>query len=87
MSKAKLTIENIELEKFKSCVQLAGMRILEIQNIGSLNQVLTYYKTEQQLVVCGRYMEKIKDNPELLHVDFKKPVKKATPSTKKKIKS
>lgn len=82
MSKAKLTIENTELEKFQSCVQLAGMKVLEVKNLGTLNQVLTYYKTEQQLIMCGRYMEKMVDPPALMEIPLKK-----TSNPKKKSKS
>lgn len=62
MSKAKLTIENKELAKFNSGVELAGLKILDQQNIGDVNQVQIYYKTEQQILMCGRYMEKIGNN-------------------------
>lgn len=87
MSKGKLTIENTELDMFKSCVDLAGMRVLEVQNLGTLDQVVVYYKTEQQLITCGRYMEKLLNRPtDVQDIQDPKPVKKAI-STKKKIKS
>ena len=76
MSKEKLTIENNELDKFKSCAELAGLRVLEVQNLGALNQVQVYYKTGQQLLMCGRYMEK-------LHEQIVIPLKKVPPSKKK----
>lgn len=82
MSKAKLTIENTELEKFKSCAELAGMRVLEVQNLGTLNQVLCYYKVEQQILMCGRYMEKIQDIQTVDYIE-----KAVVVRTKKKVKS
>lgn len=77
MSKAKLTISNQELPKFKDAVDLAGLKILGEQNVGEVNQVVVYYKTEMQIFDCGRYMEKI--TKALVH-----PVKKSKPVPGKK---
>lgn len=82
MSKAKLTLSNEELPKFKDASDLAGLKILGEQNVGEINQVVVYYKQEQQIFECGRYMEKITKS--LVPTEKRTPAKVVKKSTRKK---
>ena len=62
MSKAKLTIEANEMQKFKQAFTLADVKVLQTVPMGDLHKVEVNYKTEQQLVQVGRYVERVNEN-------------------------
>ena len=76
MSKAKLTIEANELEKFKQAFELAEIKVLQVVPMGTLNKVEISYKTEQQLITSGRYVERVSNIAPEIKTEVKNQNKK-----------
>lgn len=83
MSKAKLTIEANEMQKFKQAFTLADVKVLQTVPMGDLHKVEVNYKTEQQLVQVGRYVERVNENEPITETEVK-PKQKQNVKAKQK---
>lgn len=79
MPKAKLNIEATEVELYKNALQLAEVKVLQIVPTNVITIVEIKFKSEQDLIKTGRFIERLLTSPAL-------PVTVKKTNTKTKLK-